>query len=54
MAPEEKRTTTIANFTATVRVRPTAIFDGRDNFSGVLLDHRGRERVALIKSSLSN
>ena len=47
MAPEEKRTTTIANFTATVR--PTAIFDGRDNFSGVLLDHRGRERVALTE-----
>ena len=44
MAPEEKRTTihwlTIANFTAPVR--PTAIFDGRDNFSGVLLDHRRR------------
>ena len=56
MAPEEKRTTTthwltIANFTATVR--PKAIFAGRDNFSGDL-DHRGRGRVALIKSSLSN
>ena len=56
MAPGKKRTTTHwltnADFTATVR--PTAIFAGRDNFSGVLPDHRGRERIALIKSSLWN